>query len=227
MPTRFLSGTPLSRIEVEMQLVPGFRPRGGGMVVSRYAYTPADCDCRYCTERSERKNSACPVCHYLRERFVAGCVGLTDLRRILAAESRQRAFVARVEALSRQAIGFFKDEAHRQLFQQLVAATMSPAYGAALYLLTAEPSLWCAAQSGIRHDGIRFQDIRLHGINEDGYALFHAAKDIYCDTKHISLSELADPEVISDGVFRLIMDALLIRRYGTTIINIFKEGAKC
>lgn len=74
---------------------------------------------------------------------------------------------------------------------------------------------------------ICFQDIRLHGIGEDGYALFHAAKDLYCSTTHISLSELADPEVISDEVFRLIVDALLIRRYGAAINNMFKEDTKC
>lgn len=82
MPTRFLSGTPLSQIEFKMQLAPGFRLRGSGLAVRRYTYTPADCDCRYCAEWAERKKTACPVCLYLRERLVAGSVGLNDLRRI-------------------------------------------------------------------------------------------------------------------------------------------------
>lgn len=227
MPNRFLSGTPLSQIEFEMQLIPGFRPRRSGFAVSRYAYTAADCDCRYYTEQAERKRTACPVCLYLRERLVAGCVSLNDLRRILTTGGGQRAFVARVEALSRKPQGFFKDTTHRLRFEQTAQAGMAPVYSAALYLLTADLPLWSLAQSALGHSGIRFQDIRLHGVEVEDYALFHAAKDLYCGTEHISLAELADPEVIDDEVFRLIVDAILIRRYGVAIISIFKEDTKC
>lgn len=69
MSARFLSGTPLSQIEFEMQIVPGFLPRKSGFAVRRYAYTPADCECRYCTERAERKKTACPGCHYFLDRI--------------------------------------------------------------------------------------------------------------------------------------------------------------
>ncbi|WNX84746.1 hypothetical protein RWV98_00290 [Agathobaculum sp. NTUH-O15-33] len=55
MTAKFLSGTPLSQIEFEMQLIPGFRPRKSGLAVSRYLYTAADCDCGYCTERAEKE----------------------------------------------------------------------------------------------------------------------------------------------------------------------------
>lgn len=227
MAAKFLSGTPLSQIEFEMQLIPGFRPRKSGLAVSRYLYSAADCDCRYCTERAEKKKTSCPACVCLRERLVAGCVGLNDLRRIVTAGNSQRAFVARVEALSQEPRGFFVDAPHRLRFQQAVTVNMSPACGAALYLLTAHPPLWQAAQPALTDHAVRFQDIRLHGMDVDGYALFHAAKDLYCGTEHISLSELADPEVIGDEVFRLIVDAILIRRYGTVLISIFKEDTEC
>lgn len=227
MTAKFLSGTPLSQIEFEMQLLPGFRPRKSGFAVSRYLYTAADCDCGYCTQRAEKKKAFSPVCVCLRERLVAGCVGLNDLRRIVTAGSSQRAFVARVEALSREQRGFFTAASHRLRFQQAVTAGMSPACGAALYLLTAHPPLWQAAQPTLTENAVRFQDIQLHGMDVDGYALFHAAKDLYCGTEHISLSELADPEVIGDEVFRLIVDAILIRRCGTVIISIFKEDTEC
>ena len=48
--------------------------------------------------------------------------------------------------------------------------------------------------------------------------LFHTAKDLYKGTKHISLSELTDPELVSDWAFQLIVKAFLIRRYGTAVI---------
>lgn len=229
MASRFLSGTPLSRMEIEMQLVPGFRPQRSGFVVNQCAYDSLDCECRCCAKGIERIKYACSVCHYLHKRFVAGCVDLNELRRILAAESRKRAFVTRVEALSRRSVGFFHDEAHRRRFEQAMTggSTTAAAYEAALYLLTARQSLWCVAHSRIRQNTIHFHDIRLCGIEMDGYALFYAAKDLYYNTMHISLSELADPEVISSEVFRLFVYALLICRYGTAIIHTFKEERKC
>ncbi|WNX84745.1 hypothetical protein RWV98_00285 [Agathobaculum sp. NTUH-O15-33] len=135
--------------------------------------------------------------------------------------------MARVEALSREPHGFFVDASHRLRFQRTVTVNMSPACGAAIYLLAAHPPLWQAAQPALTDHAVRFQDIRLHGMDVDGYALFHAAKDLYCGTEHISLSELADPEVIGDEVFRLIVDAILIRRYGAALISIFKEDTEC
>ena len=61
----------------------------------------------------------------------------------------------------------------------------------------------------------------------DGYVLFHTAKDLYKGTKHISLSELTDPELVSDEAFWLIITAFLIRRYGPAVILKETEGKEC
>ena len=45
------------------------------------------------------------------------------------------------------------------------------------------------------------------------------AKDLYRGTKHISLSELTDPELVSDETFRLVIASFLIRRHGAGVLE--------
>ena len=48
------------------------------------------------------------------------------------------------------------------------------------------------------------------------------ARDLYRGSQHISLSELIDPELVSDQVFERIVTACLIRRYGNVVLQ--EEG---
>ena len=48
----------------------------------------------------------------------------------------------------------------------------------------------------------------------DTYALFCVAKDFFLGTKHISLAEVADEDIIREEIFLLICWAMLLRRYG-------------
>ena len=73
-------------------------------------------------------------------------------------------------------------------------------------------------------DIIRFQKIRIHGVDLDGYVLFHTARDLYEGTCRISLSELVDPELVSEDAFRLVLSAFLIRRYGVGILCAERRG---
>lgn len=221
MTARFLSDTPLARVEIEMQQIPGFRPRTSGMSVSRFSYTPSDCDCRNCTYRAGRKKCGSPTgCICLRERLVAGCVPLAELMEVLTTEVAVPPFVSRVSRLSKQDTNAFRDEAHQQRFEaaQKKNLTDSVQQMAAVYMLTADPFLWGKAQTAIASESIDFRTIQIHGVDLDGYVLFQTAKDLYNGTKHISLSELTDPELVSDEAFRLIVTAFLIRRYGAAVL---------
>ena len=90
---------------------------------------------------------------------------------------------------------------------------------AALYLLSADRFLWGKSVPAVKPDAVHFKEIQIHGVNLGGYVLFHTAKDLYQGTQHISLSELTDPELVGDEIFRLIIHALLIRRYGLEAIS--------
>lgn len=90
---------------------------------------------------------------------------------------------------------------------------------AAVYLLTANPFLWSKSQTATTPECINFPAIHIHGVDLDGYVLFHTARDLYSGSKHIRLSELTDPELVSDEAFRLIVTAFLIRRYGAAVLS--------
>ena len=58
------------------------------------------------------------------------------------------------------------------------------------------------------------------GISPHGYTLLGAARDIYASGDGIALNDLADGEVIDTEAFCLIVNALLIARYGCAVLAI-------
>ncbi len=56
-------------------------------------------------------------------------------------------------------------------------------------------------------------------LQENSYPLFCAAKDLYLGTKHLTVRDLADAELISPKVFALICNAMAIRRFGLGAIQ--------
>lgn len=96
---------------------------------------------------------------------------------------------------------------------------LSEAYAAAVFLLTSDAFLWKKSKDCIGQSSIRFNDIRIHGVDLDGYAIFHTARDLYHGTDHIAISELSDPELINNKLLRLIINAFLVRRHGISVIR--------
>lgn len=221
MITQFMRNTKYANTEFEMQLIPGFTPRRSGMSVSRFEYSARDCDCSACAYQGRKKKCTSPAqCICLRERLVAGCVPLTELLGVLTKEVPERPFVARVSHLSRQPLSIFESNTHQTRFEAAHTENLTGSAGqaAAFFLLTADPFLWSKARLAVAPGKIDFPAIHIHGVDLDGYVLFHTAKDLYAGTKHISLSELTDPELVSDEAFRLIVTAFLIRRYGAEVL---------
>ncbi len=228
MPARFMRGTPLALTEIEMQLIPGFSPRSTAVLRSRYKYTGTDCDCRFCTQTTEKKNccgSAGCIC--LPELIAAGCVSYEELLRLFLSEIQLQTFASRIEKLLKESEAnpmFFRNAEHRKRFQSLRRSALFPlinlseAYAAAVFLLTSDDFLWKQSKDFINQSCIRFKDIRIHGVDLDGYAIFHIARDLYHGTDHIAISELSDPELINDKLLRLIINAFLIRRHGIAAV---------
>lgn len=219
MATKFMSND--ANTEYEMQLIPGFAPRRSGMSVSRFEYSVHECDCTACTNKTKRgKCKSGSRCVCLRERLVAGCVPMSELLEGLAREVPERLFVARVSRLSSRPLPFFETTAHQHRFEAAYRERLTGSAGqtAAVFLLSANPFLWSKARLAVVPEGIDFPAIRIHGVDLDGYVIFHTAKDLYTGTKHISLSELTDPELVRDGAFRLLVTAFLIRRYGAEVL---------
>ncbi|CAK7088830.1 MAG: hypothetical protein ENTB_04562 [Enterocloster aldenensis] len=232
MTVKFMGNTPYANTEIEMQRIPGFAPRKSGMAVSRFEYSATGCDCNICACKARKKECTRQEgCACLRERLVAGCVPFGELLGVLTAEVAQRPFVSRVSRLWAKQQTFFTDDRHRQRFKgrwrERIQLPDGNAWSAALYLLAADTFLWGKAEAAVKPDMIDFTVIHVHGVDLDGYVLYHTAKDLYKGTRHISLSELTDPELVSDEAFRLIVTAFLIRRYGPAVIWKEMEEQTC
>lgn len=89
---------------------------------------------------------------------------------------------------------------------------------ATIYLLTADEQLWKRVQDGIENVKLDFKKIKLKGINIRGYAFCKVAMDIYNGkTSHMDAKDLANKNVISNNVYRVIEQALQICRFGMKI----------
>ena len=99
----------------------------------------------------------------------------------------------------------------------------TPRFFAALYLLTANEDIWRRAYNAFSVEGITPEYIRLCGISVPNYALVQAAKSIYLNTDHFTVEDLEDPEAVITDAFRLIVNAVLIARYGREVLKIKSE----
>ena len=91
----------------------------------------------------------------------------------------------------------------------------------ALYLLTADGRLWNCCKHHIAANTVFFEEIKLYDCSERAYTFYCAAKDLTLGTKHITVSDLADADLVPPMLFRTICNAMAIRRFGLAAI---KEG---
>lgn len=118
-----------------------------------------------------------------------------------------------------KAVGY-RNEKHREVFEEITAKMDKKNYAllSALYLLTADHRLWKIMKHHIQKNGVDFQNVSLKGIHENGYTLYCVAKDLYFGTKHLSVSDLADTELIRPQMFMLVCNAMAVRRFGLKAI---------
>ena len=89
----------------------------------------------------------------------------------------------------------------------------------ALYLLTADQRLWNCCKPHVTNGRVHFEDIRLNDCTERAYTLYCAAKDLTLGTKHITVSDLSDADLVPTVLFRIICNAMAIRRFGLAAIK--------
>ena len=119
----------------------------------------------------------------------------------------------------------FKDGRHQAAFWTAIERVGQRDYGllSALYLLTADPRLRRIVEK--RHPGgtLLFEPFCVPGCTESAYTLYCAAKDLYLGTKHLTIDDLGDAKLIPTELFRLICNAMAVRRYGLRALEIGKE----
>ena len=69
------------------------------------------------------------------------------------------------------------------------------------------------------NDGFDFQAVHLRGIRPELYSVYQAAKAIAVGSSNITLADLASPELVTDEALQLIINALLMAKYGDVVLS--------
>lgn len=190
----FLQDTTLAALEREMQQIPGFET---GIV--RHSRK------EYCFRRS---GQALPQ---------------QEMLGLLLKEIPNPVLSARIRKSYRESGGMepmFRSTEHKRRFQGLCQDSHFPAlaadnrFAAAVFLLCADTFLWNRAKPHVTAAKIEYSGISIRGIDTDGYALFYAAKEMTDGAPHFTRSELGDPELINERLFKVIVTGILISRHG-------------
>ncbi len=202
----FSDNTNLSELEKMMQSIPNFRPRGNGSVVLK-------------SEMDSCMQDQTPPDSY------------EEMLIITMSAIHYEPFIKRLNNYIREGEKRkvdYRSKKHKEVFEETIEKMNQKNYAvmSALYLLTADYKLWQGMKHHTKKNNIDFEDVKLGNIQEDGYTLYCAAKDLYHGTKHISISDLADKELISPKMFAVICNAMAIRRFGMKAIQFVKGSEK-
>ena len=182
------------RMERLMMTVPNFKPRGAGF-------------------RFDAPQKILIITTAARSEL------LTDTMRQIRCPPFRKRFHEYIE--SEENPMTYINEKHRARFALAAKNVRSGNYAllAALYLLTADGRLWNCCKHQVKNDCVFFENIRLGDCHERAYTLYCAAKDLTLGTKHITVPDLSDTDLVPPMLFRTICNAMAIRRFGLIAIK--------
>ena len=116
---------------------------------------------------------------------------------------------------------YFRNEHHRQAFRDGMKKTnrKDKETVSTVYLLSADSCLWRRAKQATLGNRILLNNIRLRKLSEDGYVLLGAAKDMKYGTRYLTLGDLSDISVITPKIYKLINQAMQIKRCGLAALQ--------
>ena len=219
----------LRALERLMTTVPNFEPRASGFVIVHCFEPPPEVCPRgrlaYCGERTSCKVLRCP---FLAKLIISGKARRADVLRETMSRIRSAAFIRRLNSLLRESEDDpmkFRNENHRLAFGAAISKLdrKNNALMSAVYLLTADRALWNQTGKCVFKSGIAFESFKGSSCTPNGYTLFCCAKDLYSGTKHLTIADLADTELVPPGILELVCSAMAIRRFGLGAIG-YKKG---
>lgn len=219
----FAAYTPIFPYEVTMRMIPNFLPRGHGMYVIIHSETKEETECDLCCYY-RRKKCDLPTCPFIKEKIKFGTATRKQIMDAVFMNMGNRKFRERLSLFIRESentkMNYF-NKWHECGFNRTLQRIDSENYKliAAVYLFTADTQLWRRVQNQVDKNCIRFDKINLGSVDEKAYTLFCCAKDQYLGTKHITIADLADEQLISPKMFGIICNALAIRRFGIGVLN--------
>ena len=198
----------------------------------RFKYTPESVDCKYCTEYRGKRNR-CPLvsCPWIRERIEAGDVTYKEAVRAIVPQFC--VYRVRAERLIREYTdSLWLNKNHKNIMQWFnhrlgyVPRRNTNAFYAAMYLLTANDELHKRTSNCFYSQGVELSYAVLRDISPQDYALFCGASEISDGHRKVTSSEMADPEIVDDDTFRLLINAKLIERFGLSAFALKKEALR-
>lgn len=196
------------------------------MHIRTYKFTAEDVDCQYCAQYSRRRCIAPDGCPYIAERIEAGVV---DFGEVLQGTFRNPSVLLRLRLrhmASEYPNTMWQDADHAQRFQRIRAVLGTntkrdtPQFLAAMYLLTANEEIYRRSYQAFLRTGFAPSRIRISGISVPDYALVQAAKSLCSGSSSFTLGDLVDTEAVDEQTFRLVVNAILIARYGLGVMQI-------
>ena len=182
----YFTETPsLREIEKAMKMVPNFTPRGHGVVIlCKHEFAE-----KSCIGDSQKEILARTVSRINNPLF----------------QKRFQKYINESETIPVN----FRNSKHSTTFTDAIKKKNKRDYAlmSALYLLTAEFALWQTVKRYIVDNSIDFKSLQPAGISENGYTLLCAAKDLYLGTDYLTISDLADTQLIPPRMFALILEA--------------------
>ena len=217
-------------IERMMTGVPNFPPRGHGTYIfNRFRYTAKDCDCRLCPHYDRKKKCKLSKCECIEERIEAVAVGYAEFMKHTFEPITHRIFQSRLNEYIKESEDcpmLYRGNAHKEMFNAAIERCLNSdnAILLALYLLTADKYLWSKVRRCVGSSAIDFHSVRLGDVSPDAYTLYMTARDLYEGTKHITVSDIADRNIVSHKMFGILVNAMTIRRYGMIAMQIIGKG---
>ena len=201
------------------------------MYINTFKYHPSDVSCQLCTEYVKKQGCTASRCPWLKERIEAGVVGYREA--VFETMPRDRWLHHRLCLLVKSYPGTLWSNIQHERRMENVKTIQgyrrrrdTAPYYAAMYLLTANDDIYHRSANCFCRHGIEFDYAVLREISLHNYALFMAARCICTKSRDITISDLADPEIIAPETFRLIINAILIARYGLDAFKLWERGAE-
>lgn len=187
-----------------------------------------------CIDCVEFKNGKCQLtnCSYIFERIEMGVIGYGYMLKDIFSSINEFNFKKRLSRLINNFNGeMFLDSNHKNRFNNIcqqvhfVLGNLENDYLATIYLLTANEELWNCTKANVYINNCCFDKMHLKNININEYALYKTAEMIYTNKICMKISELGDEKIISDEVFKTVINAIAIKEHGCDILVAkFKEG---
>lgn len=197
------------------------------MYLNTFRYTPEMVDCKLCTEYRKTKGcTAQGVCPWLAERIEAGVLGYGEA--VMGSFPHRPRLQTRLTMAEQLFNGsLWADEQHQQRFNNLMSRFKYSKkrkdlgkYYAVIFLFACSIELNRRTINCVERQAIEFGWADTSDMLEEDYTLFAAARSIAVGNTHRLLKKLEDISAVGLREFCLIVNALLIERYGLNAFNI-------